>query len=159
MILCDKCKLKEAVIHRIVITNGKKHAQHFCQECAAQSGLVMFQLPSFVELAGAENASDSSTKKCTCSHTFRDFKKTGVLGCSECYKTFENELMPIISNAQLGRTQHQNRSTSDSVTDSDNIEALQQRLDEAVACENYEEAAILRDKIRALKSDIQEENK
>lgn len=165
MILCDKCKLKEAVIHRIVITNGKKHAQHFCKDCAAQSGVIMFKLPSFAELAGAENVADSPMKKCVCSHTFRDFRKTGVLGCSECYKTFENELMPVISSAQLGRTQHQNRNSSlDGSGDyAENVDGLQKLLDEAVAAENYEEAAVLRDKIRALKAETpnntQEENK
>ncbi|MBQ2662498.1 MAG: UvrB/UvrC motif-containing protein [Clostridia bacterium] len=160
MILCDKCKAKEAVMHRIIITNGKKHAQHFCLECAAQAGIMMFKLPSFAELAASEQMSDNSSLKCVCGHTFSDFKKTGMLGCTECYNTFSEKLLPIISSAQLGRTQQKNRSFTSSVpNESEDVVSLQKLLDEAVATENYEEAVILRDKIRALSRDKQEEPK
>ena len=156
MILCDKCKTKEAVIHRIVITNGKKHAQHFCSECASQSGVMVFKLPTFAELADDANSTNAAfAKKCVCGHTFGQFKRTGVLGCAECYKTFESELAPVISSAQLGRSQHQNRSLKNDTHD--DIASLQKKLDEAVAAEEHEEAAVLRDRIRALSRDTQEE--
>ena len=32
--LCDKCGANEAVVHRIMVINGKKTEQHLCGECA-----------------------------------------------------------------------------------------------------------------------------
>lgn len=71
------------------------------------------------------------------------------LGCSECYKNFEDILMPIISGMQRG-DQHIGK-----VPESFYLEVqtnkLQERMEKAVADQNFEEAAQIRDNIRQLK--------
>ena len=36
--LCEKCKQREATVHRQAIVNGVSHSEHLCSECAAKEG-------------------------------------------------------------------------------------------------------------------------
>ena len=40
-----------------------------------------------------------------CNTSFEDYKKTGKLGCSRCYSTFEKQLKPIIEGI-YGYSEH-----------------------------------------------------
>lgn len=145
--LCDHCQKHEAIIHRIVIINGEKREQHLCAECAQRAGTIVFKLPTFAQLTTKDTPKDEG-KTCVCGITFSDFCETGMLGCAQCYQTFESELAPIVTRAQSGRTQQKNRNMPLSVDVE--IAELQSELDAAVKREEYEQAAILRDRIREL---------
>lgn len=115
----------------------------------------------------------------TCKMTYNEFLKYGKFGCEDCYKTFGLILDPYLKKIQ-GNIQHMGKQpkyqdvfveipefsdghlkqnaekqirtekTADRHTKTE-IERLQLKLKQAIAEEEYEEAAKLRDIIKALK--------
>jgi len=93
-------------------------------------------------------------KSCgTCGETFRDFQKSGRLGCPQCYFAFEQELGSILRRVQ-GSQVHVGRgprARSGTLTRAENrVLELRKLLEEAVGREEFERAATLRDEIRGL---------
>lgn len=92
-------------------------------------------------------------KRCPrCGHTLSDFKRTGRLGCGECYQTFrpvmEETLRQIHSNSH-----HSGKIPSKSggeLKKKRQLEALKAQLQEAVRNEDYETAAKLHKQIREM---------
>jgi protein arginine kinase activator len=87
--------------------------------------------------------------------TFHDFKSTGLLGCPRCYETFAATLVPVLERAQGGATQHVGRVPPEGNAElrdrNERLERLSRELAAAVAAEQYEHAARLRDMIHALR--------
>lgn len=50
-----------------------------------------------------ENANERACP--SCGRTLGEFKKTGLLGCADCYKAFRDDLVPIVQFTQ-GRLHH-----------------------------------------------------
>ena len=152
--LCDSCKQNEAVIHRIVVINGKKHEQHLCAQCAEAAGSVSFKLPTFAELMNIsfKGAPEEETA-CECGVTLARFRETGLLGCPKCYDTFREELTPVIERSQGGRRQHLGTRPAFTAASQSELEKLREELHAAVETEDYEQAARLRDQIRALEAE------
>ena len=87
-----------------------------------------------------------------CGFTQADFKKTGRLGCSECYGTFSDGLTSLIKAMHKG-TRHTGKVPARlfrGIVRSDRLNELKRNLDEAVSKEDYESAATIRDEIRQL---------
>jgi protein arginine kinase activator len=154
--LCESCNEREATVHLTQVAEGVVKKVHLCEECAGKSGFDVHGPMSITDIllgmgAGPESpeAADRSCPRC---HLRRaDFKKTGRLGCPECYQTFEAELMPMIK-AMHRSEQHAGKVPSREgvrVRVSAELASLLKALDEAVAGEKYEEAAQLRDRIAA----------
>jgi len=94
--------------------------------------------------------------KCAnCGLTYQDFRRIGRLGCSECYRVFKDSLEVLLKRIH-GSTQHLGRSPAKAVAappqKRSEIELLRAKLQRAVGLEEFEEAARLRDKIRALEA-------
>jgi protein arginine kinase activator len=88
-----------------------------------------------------------------CGFTQADFKKVGRLGCGECYRTFAEPLRGLLKTMHkggrhVGKVPQAVRQNQDSA---EQLKALQKRLDKAVAAEDFEAAAALRDEIKQLK--------
>lgn len=154
--LCDSCKQNEAIVHRIVVINGQKHERHLCSECAEAAGSIAFKLPSFAELMNVsfKSAEKEEEAACACGMTLSRFKEGGLLGCPHCYETFREALMPVIERSQGGRRQHMG--TRPALEDSPAQSELEKRREElckAIEAEDYEQAARLRDEIRALEAE------
>ena len=148
--LCDICNKNDALIHRITVINGKRTEQHLCAECARAQGVNVFKLPTLSDLLAAY-AKPVTDAVCECASDMDDFKRTGLLGCEECYTTFRDDLIPIIKRAQGGRTEHRGRVPGRSgVNKLMEIKDLRNELAEAVGKEEYERAAVLRDRIPAI---------
>ena len=105
----------------------------------------------------------------TCGTTFDDFINTGEFGCSECYNLFEDRITPILKNLQgtnkhIGRGYRKinsNLKHEDSKNDIEKtvnekkeskLEKLQKDLQKAIKDERYEDAAKIRDEIKAEES-------
>jgi protein arginine kinase activator len=89
----------------------------------------------------------------TCGFTQADFKKSGRLGCGDCYTTFADGLESLLKTMHKG-TRHVGKAphiTQPSRLVQDSLKLLQTQLDQAVAAERFEEAARLRDQIKLLK--------
>lgn len=169
---CDHCD-KPAVVHELVIKNGTTIEVHLCEAHAAEHG---YQLPSpqpVAELltqfavvgpvhasgtpAGAKGAKTPKTvKSCpSCGLAFATIRQNGLLGCAECYKAFETELNGLIEQAQAGANFHCGRAPRNCRDAAARLELrsrLAKELTEAVAAEQYERAAKLRDRLLHLAS-------
>ena len=96
-----------------------------------------------------------------CGFTTADFKKTGRLGCPQCYESFAGELKSLL-RAVHRSSQHVGKVPSKEsirVQLTAEIAGLQKSLDRAIYDEHYEEAAQLRDKIQACRAKADEEVK
>ncbi|MEP6777651.1 MAG: UvrB/UvrC motif-containing protein, partial [Chthoniobacterales bacterium] len=103
--------------------------------------------------AAEEIEKGASSQKCPiCGFTQADFKKTGRLGCSACYVTFSEALGNLLKAMHKG-TEHVGKLPERAHREmelSDRMRTLTENLQKAVAEENYESAASLRDQIKQL---------
>ena len=152
--LCDSCKQNEAVIHRIVVINGKKLERHLCAQCAKSSGGLTFKLPTFAELMdiASTEPEDQDEPACACGMTLSKFRETGLLGCPQCYQTFRAALAPIIEGSQGGRSQHMGTRPVYGTPAQNELDKLRGALRAAIETEDYEQAAQLRDQIRDMEA-------
>ena len=154
---CDHCA-KPAVVHNTVIVGGKVTEVHLCEEHAAAAGIQMPGHAPINALLG-QLAQVSVTRArgpacAECGHSFHDFKGSGLLGCPACYGTFEATLGPVIERAQGGALQHVGRAPTRAAGDAQRsalLKKLMRDLEAAVAAEQYERAARLRDAIKDLR--------
>jgi protein arginine kinase activator len=164
-VLCDQCKEKDASVHLIQVYDGHKIENHFCEDCAAQKGGLMYNLSqkySLPNLLGGMFGSDYSTQevssnekqfKCpNCGQTFLDIKQAGKLGCSECYRVYDKEMESSLRRIH-GNSQHQGkipRRGGETVMLKKHLDELRNTLQIAVRDEQYEEAAEIRDELKQL---------
>jgi protein arginine kinase activator len=166
--LCQDCHERAAVIIFTQIINNEKTVLRLCKECAEKRGLqpplANANFPLGNLLAGmAEEEGKGETEEmkalaCSqCGLTYTDFKKTGRLGCSECYETFAVGLKPLLrkihgSNQHLGKIPTFAR---EHVQWKKDIRKLRDSLRKAIKAEEFEKAAALRDRIREMEKTCQ----
>lgn len=167
--LCEQCKQRPATVHITKVINNQKTEKHLCEVCAQESGnelgLLFEPNFSFHNLLagllegeagikkGALNSPAVDLKgKCpSCGLTFTDFRQIGRLGCSDCYAGFGSSLDPLLRRIH-GSTAHTGKvpkRAGGRIRVKKEIELLRKKLQEAVQREAYEEAAKIRDEIRA----------
>jgi len=138
------------------------HKVNLCEACSKEKGVqdpTSFALADLLLGIGAaeEIEKGGPAKKCSvCSFTHADFKKTGRLGCSECYVTFAEGLGSLLKAMHKG-TEHVGKlpeRAQRAMALSQRMRALTENLQKAVADENYETAASLRDQIKRLESEL-----
>ena len=135
---------------------------NLCDACSKEKGVqdpTGFALADLLLGIGAaeEIEKGSSSQKCpVCGYTQADFKKTGRLGCSSCYLTFLEGLTTLLKAMHKG-TEHVGKlpqRAHRTIELSDRMRALTESLEKAVAEENYETAATLRDQIKQLEHEM-----
>ena len=85
--------------------------------------------------------------------TFGEFRQMGTLGCPDCYEAFNEQLSSLIERAQNGATHHRGKTPARAGGSVDRqllVQQLVKELNQAVAAEQYERAAKLRDHLRNL---------
>lgn len=161
--VCIVCKQKEAKVHYTELAQGQVKKIDLCEACAKEKGLsdpASFNLADILLGLGAsqemEQASESKggELKCqTCGFTQADFKKTGRMGCSECYQVFAEGLAAMLKTMHKG-TSHRGKVPSGHRKAQDTaskLAHLEKELAGAIAREDFEQAAVLRDQIKAAK--------
>jgi len=157
---CDKCE-RPATNHSVEIVKGQKLEKHLCDYHAAQEGLsakaVAQQhaslpqlLDTFVKAQTGQGVEPSDAACQTCGMTFREFREHSLLGCPDCYRSFEKALSPLLERAHDGATHHVGkvpRRAGANEQRQQQLSHLRKRLGEAVTEEDYELAARLRDEI------------
>jgi protein arginine kinase activator len=161
--LCEICHKNPAVVHYSQIINGEATEMHLCESCAKEKGIFPFSsvphigelLSGFIEHIEHKEKIEEKIKEEKCPHcglTSREFKKTGLLGCSECYTTFKKMLHSLLRRIH-GATHHIGKipvSKMKSAGIETKIRKLQKELKKAVEEERYEDAARIRDEIKKL---------
>ena len=164
--MCEDCGVRPAKFHLTTIINGDRVERNLCPACMAKH---QKQLPGidYSNLAGllssileGRNAAEQERQEAEpdlpaceqCGMTYAEFQKGGMLGCANCYQAFRQPLTALMQRVH-GNTQHAGRipgGVHSGVSIRMNIERLKQKLQRAIAEEEYEQAAKLRDAIRAL---------
>jgi protein arginine kinase activator len=160
--LCTICKEKPATVHLTQIVGDKMQKLDLCEDCAKTKGIndpTSFGLADLDLVLGLgasqqiEQAAGGVELKCPrCGFTQADFKKSGRLGCPECYMTFAEGLSGLLktmhkSTRHVGKAPEALRATRENA---DRLKTLQIKLARAIKDENYEQAALLRDEIKQL---------
>jgi protein arginine kinase activator len=148
--LCESCHKNEATVHLTQVINDTVKKVHLCEECAAKSGVEVQSPVALADLLlGLSRAADDAA--CPKCHLRRsDFKKMGRLGCPACYEAFKEELLPLLKSMHRG-VQHTGKTPKNVGAAggwADDVEVLERQLQRAVAEENFELAAQLRDRLR-----------
>jgi len=170
MMKCDYCN-KPAVVHEVTVRNGVKKEVHLCEDHAAEAGVNMpgeqpinKLLTQFVISQESDQPKQHSRRstaraqrRCSeCGMTFDEFRKKGVLGCPQCYESFESSLGPLIERTQSGATHHVGKApkrAGHSIDRQLERRRLIKELDDAVNAEQYERAAKIRDRLNTLEAD------
>jgi protein arginine kinase activator len=158
---CDQCE-KRATHHSVEIIKGQKIEKHLCDEHAAAAGLAVTKavpapinelLSNFVKLHSGAAAAGGEAKCENCGLTFAEFRDSSLLGCPQCYSAFEGQLAPLLERAHEGASHHVGKTPNRAGAGQQKQQALlrlRKRLSDAVAAEDYEQAAKLRDQVREL---------
>ena len=184
---CDVCQSKTAEVFLTHIDKGKVQKVNLCKDCSKERGVedpTGFALTELLEglgtsveiekptpalapaptvnkdnqLAVTTTASATAAKCPVCGFSQADFKKTGRLGCSECYDTFAESLGSLLKAMHKGthHTGKQPARVARLQEMAERMQSLQSDLQKAVKAEDYENAASLRDQIRRLSSQIED---
>ena len=125
--LCEKCKKNYATTVIRQNINGAQSEIHLCDECSKiyngyfENGYSKmfsdfgFGIGSVLgSIFGQDFLSESLISneeeiKCPiCKTALSEIKNTGNVGCSKCYETFREQLMPLINRIH-GKTVHSGR--------------------------------------------------
>lgn len=178
--VCERCNKKKATVFYRENIGGRIKALRLCGECAEileQAGeleeisaaVVGFVSPlilldegilplPFPPLSTAESAQGITTRRMcpVCGAKAEEIGQAGRVGCAACYEIFGREITPVIHSAH-GKSEHIGRISAGYRARKEKVErlaGLKKQLKEAVANEQYESAAGLRDEIRALEAEL-----
>lgn len=154
--LCEDCGKRTATLVYTEVIGDKVREYHLCEECAQKRGLGKPKSSWAELLLGMAKGLSSEHKKeeerlsCTCGLTFTEFRRGGKLGCVNCYSTFSEKLKPLLQRIH-GATKHVGKIATkdeDYLKIKREIIKLEEQLRRAVAKEDFEAAAKLRDRIK-----------
>jgi len=165
--MCDECGIRPATIRLTTIVNGEKKDRNLCSECLAKNQRFKHDFSALAgHLNGLIDALKSGASKseedvpditCSiCGTTYEAFRKSGMVGCAQCYSDFREPLQSMMSRVH-GHTQHVGRTPGGvdrRLSMKLKVDKLKQELGRAIVDEEYETAASLRDQIRALEARI-----
>jgi protein arginine kinase activator len=165
---CDRCD-REATVTEVMVKAGQKVERHLCESCARDAGIAVSAgtsleklMTSFVlqhqqQVAAATGGGAAVQGQRTvanacksCGLAFAEFRQKGLLGCPDCYRAFEPQLGPLLERAHQGSSCHCGKSPSRAALAEvvqQRLAVLRKQLGEAVAAEQYERAAVIRDEL------------
>lgn len=161
--ICPKCLKREATVHISRNINGKKEEYRVCEQCAKEMGFfsnsdLMFNIGDFMSgfMGKGMAPSLSDEKICpSCGMSIGELAKTSKLGCSKCYEFFDSYLEPVMKRIH-GNTRHVGKlpeNADENFKKERQLSSLKNELKAAVAREDYEQAALLRDRIKEMEGE------
>ena len=165
--LCEECGVNEACYTISVMMGGQITQRHLCADCMAKmnmnlaAGNVKHLLSAIMSaITGASEEAEAAAPVAPeddvvcerCNTSLSQFTKSGKLGCPNCYMAFREQLTPMLQQIH-GRVQHAGRKPLDTEAAQRRrtvYERLTRQLEQAVAMEDFETAAVLRDQLRHL---------
>jgi len=160
---CQACHKRPAVVHVTeILEGGERKEVHLCEECAREKKLGLPStitipeiLSNLIQFYGEKETPELEHATCPrCGLTYSEFRARGRLGCAHDYTVFKSALMPLLQRIHQS-TQHKGKmpigsSSVEGTNKNLQLARLRRQLDEAVQKEDYERAAELRDSIRDL---------
>ena len=162
---CDICKTNEPSVSYREVINGKEKCYSLCPTCASVKEKEISA--AFKDIASpvmgglfdgffsprSLAAVQGEAKRCDlCGSTFKRIAERGRVGCPKCYFVFEKELEGTIKRLH-GNVTHCSRpeGKNEETAAEDEKTALEKELRAAIEKEEYERAAEIRDKLKALR--------
>ena len=161
--MCQECGKRPATAVYAEIVHDKKTVFHLCQECVSRKkgaqtlADMTFSIGSLLAEWLKTEEAPARAKQLSCEEcglSYAEFREKGKLGCGGCYAAFSEELDGLLEKIQ-GDSRHKGKQRKPTVpagtvpvTGAAELEA---QLKEAVAREQFEEAAKLRDELTRLK--------
>jgi protein arginine kinase activator len=159
-----KCQICDnpATVHLTDIVNKKKRELHLCERCARERNLIAeppgpqldlkallnllmhpFPQPGQQAGPGDDVIAQPVTEACeVCGLTLAEFKAEGRLGCPHDYESLRAALEPLLERI------HRSMAHAGKAPRAVQVREWKKLMQTAVAAEDYEEAARLRDLIR-----------
>lgn len=161
--ICQNCHINAANIKITQVFASERQDFFLCIDCAQKFGLedpfselpaefekFLREIPAFQE----NNPADRPILVCSgCGHDYEAFENTGLVGCPTCYIDFGDSIKTVLRRFHGSTRQSKaNKSILVELLGDEKLTDLQHRLKSALASEDFEAAAILRDEISALKN-------
>ncbi len=157
---CDRCE-SPATFHLTEIKGGTKTERHLCEDCAKVLQVpqankeLQTLLKSFDPSQVGRQKGGKSVKACPdCGMTYAEFRQNGRFGCPKDYEVFEKEVVALLERIHNGVSRYSGKTPEGGQVEDgelvDETSEVRARLAQAVASEDYEEAARLRDEIRRM---------
>jgi protein arginine kinase activator len=167
--ICQNCQKNAATVHVTEIAPASEagdsaaakpqvQEQHLCEVCAQALDLphasVSKKSPNdiwkLIQLSATQARKKPGPACPGCGMTLEEFRKKGRLGCPQDYEVFRSHLAEVLERVH-GAVQHSGRIPGAPPAQGEGrIDLLRQELENAVRSEAYENAARLRDEIRAI---------
>lgn len=177
---CQSCGKKDALIHLTEITGGEVVNVWLCPACARERQISAQDheesdgdlfgetgvprpiasgddelLAAFLGMDRKFLSADTPAENLICpkcGFSLEQFRRTSRLGCPDCYRAFEPNIRALLSRFH-GRTVHLGKMPDSNLAGQNPLaEVTRARvaLEKAVAAEDFEEAAGLRDYLKEL---------
>lgn len=162
---CTNCRQNLATVKITRLQDGAVEEKFLCRQCAAaDSPYQKKTLPQLDEilngilgLAAAEAATVNKPVDLTCSTCglpFGTYRQSLILGCSDCYESFEKLLINDLQRfhgaiRHTGRVPH---SQAQEVQNFRSAEDFRKRLADAIRAEDFTLAARLRDQLKEVET-------
>jgi protein arginine kinase activator len=181
---CEGCGTEEGVMRVVANVDGERHPRWLCSSCAGirdlgegdfdiprgeqddveppegdwEGGEKDAALDQFIgQMFSGPSARDDEIPDCpSCGTSYASFRGSGRLGCPRCYVAFRRHLLPFLGRfhrqvTHLGKFPVQAAGSASRLGE---ITRTRIALEKAVAAEDFEEAARLRDRIRDLENPV-----
>ncbi len=151
--ICNMCNERDAVLLVQQVTFGGKKEVHLCPRCAKDRGIDVGADKIGPSIENLISSITVTKKACyVCGKNLEDIQKSGLVGCAECYVAFSDEIQVILESKGIdtpytGSMPNKLEHFRSILTD--RIE-IQKKLDNSVAHEEFEKAAMYRDFLRTL---------
>jgi protein arginine kinase activator len=159
-VICQRCGKRPATTHLTELSPAGGRAElHLCTTCIQLMELRLEAGPPPIAaiIAGAAeedapSADGDPAADCPCCGlTFGEFEQGKRFGCTQDYSAWEDRLLPLLAGYH-GADRHVGRRPAAGAADADAWQQQRARLDgdlrAAIAKEDYEAAARLRDALR-----------
>jgi protein arginine kinase activator len=161
LMTCQHCQ-DEATVHLTETVEGRRREVHLCHACAREQGVALPDSPPALALDAViqslivtnvgELVGELAGLTCPdCGLKFMEFRARGRLGCPHDYCVFTPGLLPLLLRTH-GATRHVGKVARRRPVAGQRLR-LRTRLRDAIAREDYEAAAAIRDQLRQKDAD------
>lgn len=138
---CENCGKEASVFYIFPSSDGSE--ERLCHNCVVSKAYIWNSM--------AQDSDNSALACPECSWTIMQFRESGKIGCTECINIFKHSV-DVLKRRQLARKPYKGKRPEKLVQKHDGIlqnelEAWNMAMKEAILKEDFEAAALYRDKL------------